>query len=93
MGKVGKEVRRATKRVTKEIKRTPGNVMGALGMAPPKMPEMPEMPDYAAIEAASAEELRKREAAKRGRASTILAGGNNSTLGTSNIGASTLGGR
>jgi len=60
---------------------------------PMEVPEVPEIPSMADIEAQQNEEKRKRNAAKRGRASTILTSSAGGGLGKGNIGAATLGGR
>lgn len=59
----------------------------------PEPMEVPEIPSMADTSAAEAEEARKREAAKRGRASTILTSSAGGGLGNANVGAATLGGR
>ena len=59
----------------------------------PEPMEVPEIPSMADTSAAEAEEKRKREDAKRGRASTILTSSTGGGLGKGNIGAATLGGR
>lgn len=59
----------------------------------PEEVEVPEIPSMADVEAQQAEEERKRDAAKRGRASTILTSSAGGGLGKGNIGAATLGGR
>lgn len=59
------------------------------GDSSPKIPEIPSMAD---AEAKKSEEKRKKDAAKRGRASTILSS-TSGDLGSANVGSTTLGGR
>lgn len=59
----------------------------------PEPMEVPEIPSMVDTETNREEEERRRQAAKRGRASTILTSSSGGGLGTSNIGAATLGGR
>ena len=59
----------------------------------PEPMEVPEIPSMADVQAQQDEEKRKRDAAKRGRASTILTSSAGDGLGKGNIGAATLGGR
>jgi len=73
----------------------PGNLLSSPQMMGilPEMPEMPEMPNPQDELDRKAEETRKRELEKRGRASTILAGSSNGGFGSANVGSRTLGGR
>lgn len=95
--KIGNEVGRPFERMGKQFDRWgnqleafPGKVENAFNFGI-DMPEMPAPPS--AVTDLSADEARRRETNRRGRASTILTGSSDGELGSANIGSRTLGGR